>query len=77
MKLKLTYSRILELYGKTVILTSDCEMFPNFKVTGKILSEWTATNGETIIKFKLKNSNKIIDIGLNMKNLQFELVKYN
>ena len=36
------------LLGKIVQFISDCEFFPNFNVTGKVIS-MTMKNGETII----------------------------
>lgn len=64
---------ILKLIGKTVHFTSDCEFFPNFNIVGKVISYYLKGN-EIILKTKVKNSNKIIDIGSNMKNLQFEIL---
>ena len=59
------------LMGKTVHMTSDCEFFPNFNIQGKVI-EYRMHNNELI--FKIKVNNKLIDVGCNMKNLQFELI---
>ena len=64
---------ILKLIGKNVHFTSDCEFFPNFNIIGKVISYYLKGN-EIILKTKIKNSNKIMDIGSNMKNLQFEII---
>lgn len=64
---------ILKLIGKNVHFISDCEFFPNFNVIGKVISYYLKGN-EIIFKTKIKNSSKIMDIGSNMKNLQFEIV---
>lgn len=63
---------ILDLVGKNIHFTSDCELFPNFDVKGKVISYYIRTNE---IVFKLKtNYGKTIDIGSNMKNLKFEFI---
>lgn len=61
---------IKKLVGKKVRFTSDCELFQNFDVTGKVMSYYVKG---TEILFKTKIGNKTIDIGSNMKNLKFEL----
>ena len=63
---------IKKLVGQKVNFTSDCEFFPNFNVTGKVISYYI--KGNEII-FKTKVSNKTIDIGSNMKNLKFKIIK--
>lgn len=60
------------LVGKKVRFKSDCEFFPNFNVTGKVISYYIK-GSETI--FKTKVGNKTIDIGSNMKNLSFEIIQ--
>lgn len=60
------------LIGRTVHFKSDCEFFPNFDVTGKVLS-YKLYNNELLIKIKLPNG-KLIDVGSNMKNLSFEII---
>jgi len=63
---------ILDLVGKNVHFTSDCEFFPNFNVKGKVISYYIRTDE---IVFKLKtNYGKTIDVGSNMKNLKFEFI---
>lgn len=58
------------LIGKNVNFKSNCEFFPNFDVSGKVLSISIATNNEYLIKIVTKNR-KFYDIGSNMKNLSF------
>ena len=55
------------LLGKIVQFISDCEFFPNFNVTGKVIS-MTMKNGETIINVIENKTNKHLSIGSNMKN---------
>ena len=59
--------------GKVVHFISDCEMFPNFDITGKVMSV-SYNNSETIFKVKIRGKEKTIHIGSNMKNLQFEIL---
>lgn len=61
------------LIGKTVNFISDCELFPNFNVTGKVISIKIANQYENLITVKRPNQ-KMIDIGTNMKNLQFQVL---
>ena len=58
------------LLGKIVQFISDCEFFPNFNVTGKVIS-MTMKNGETIINVIENKTNKNLSIGSNMNNLRF------
>ncbi len=64
---------ITKIIGKNVQFTSDCEFFPNFNVIGKVLN-YKLRGNEIIFKLKVKNSGKIIDVGSNMKNLQFKII---
>ena len=59
------------LIGKIVRFKSDCDIFPNFDVTGKVISI-TPIKNELLIKI-LRNK-KHYDIGSNMKNLSFEIL---
>lgn len=67
-----TTNLIKKLVGQRVIFTSDCEFFPNFNVTGKVISYYI--KGSEVV-FKLKINTKIIDVGSNMKNLKFNIIK--
>lgn len=69
----LSYKELYRLLNKNVRFISDCEFFPNFDVSGKIF-KITFNKGEYIFLLKLKNK-KEIEVGSNMKNLQFELTK--
>ena len=60
------------LNGKNVRFVSDCEIFPNFDVTGKVLSIEIGKNNEYI--FKLRTSRRVISVGSNMKNLKVEFL---
>lgn len=62
-----------ELLGKKVHFKSDCELFPNFDVKGKVIEMHIGSHMETIMKF-LTSNGKTIDIGSNMKNLKYELL---
>ena len=62
---------IFDLVGKNVHFTSDCELFPNFNIKGKVISYYIRTNE---IVFKVKTLGKLIDVGSNMKNLKFEII---
>lgn len=68
---KLSYSKLSELtLGKTVRFVSDCEFFPNFDVTGKVID--LSLSGSEYI-FTVKTKGKKISIGSNMKNLRIEI----
>jgi hypothetical protein len=62
-----------KLFGKNVRFVSDCEFFPNFDVIIKVQKIYFAKNNEIIFEGKTKTK-KILKIGGNMKNLQFELL---
>ena len=62
-----------KIFGKNVRFISDCQFFPNFDVIIKVNDISIAKNNEILIKGKTK-SNKELSIGLNMHNLQFEIV---
>jgi hypothetical protein len=61
-----------KMFGKNVHFTSDCEFFPNFDVVIKVNDIYINKN-EIIFKGKTKN-NKMLTIGSNMHNLQFEII---
>lgn len=67
------YNILLNLLGKKVHFKSDCELFPNFDVYGKVIGIYRASNLEIMFKF-LSNTGKTIEIGSNMKNLRYELI---
>jgi len=70
---KYSYQNLIKkLIGNKVQFKSDCEFFPNFNVTGKVLSYYIKGNE---LLFKVKVMNKTIDIGTNMKNLRFTIIK--
>ena len=60
------------LLGKKVHFTSDCQLFPNFNVTGKVINI-TLVQGIPLIKTILTNG-KTIQIDGGMSNLSFELL---
>lgn len=62
-----------KIFGKNTRFTSDCEFFPNFDVIIKVQKIYFAKNNEIIFEGKTKTK-KILKIGGNMKNLQFELL---
>lgn len=59
------------LLGKKGIFTSDCHLFPNFKVECKIKSI-EIKNGEILFQVIAYPKNKNLTIGGNMSNLTFE-----
>jgi len=67
------YEELKELLGKKVHFVSNCELFPNFDVIGKVISINYEANLEIIFNVKLQNG-KTIDIGSNMKNLRYEIL---
>jgi hypothetical protein len=48
---KISYNELLALKGKNVRFISDCEIFPNFDVSGKVLS-LEFNNNENIFVLK-------------------------
>lgn len=62
-----------KIFGNNTHFTSDCEFFPNFDVIIKVQKIYFAKNNEIIFEGKTKTK-KILKIGGNMKNLQFELL---
>lgn len=74
---KLTYSELCSYIGQTVRMTSDCDMFPNFDVTGEIQNITIRDNIEYIITIAVDTHTsvyhkKILYIGSNMSNLTIE-----
>jgi len=61
-----------KLLGKRVHFTSDCQLFPNFDINGKVI-EINMSGNIPLIKTILKNG-KTINIDGGMSNLEFELV---
>lgn len=62
-----------KIFGKNIHFVSDCEFFPNFDVIIKVQKIYFAKNNEIIFEGKTKTK-KILKIGGNMKNLQFEIL---
>ena len=61
------------LIGNNVNFKSDCQLFPNFDITGKVISISIGNNNEYIIK--IIRNNKHYDIGSHMHNLSFTVIK--
>lgn len=61
-----------KLLGKKVHFISDCQLFPNFNITGKVI-EINLSGNIPLIKTIL-NSGKIMNIDGGMSNLSFEIV---
>ena len=69
-----SYKYLIEtLLGKTVNFISDCDFFPNFNVKGKVIA-YRLVNNELVFKLRTTKSNKLLDIGINMKNLKFKIL---
>ena len=64
---KMTYEEIYSLKGNEVRFISDCELFPNFDVIGKVKS--ISLIGSEYV-FIVSVNGKNIHIGSNMKNLR-------
>ena len=60
---KVSYDKFI---GKHIKITSNCEMFPEFKVTGKLLSVSKTSYGESMLKVKT-DEGRILSIGSSMK----------
>ena len=63
----MTYDEIYSLRGSEVRFISDCEIFPNFDVIGKVKS--ISLEGSEYV-FIVSVKGKSIHIGSNMKNLK-------
>ena len=63
----MTYDEIYSLRGNEVRFISDCEIFPNFDITGKVKSI-SLEGSEYVFTVLVKGKN--IYIGSNMKNLK-------
>lgn len=73
MKVKnLTYQEIVNLIGKKIQFTSDCDFFPFFNIIATV-SNINFNNDEYIFIVKLNNG-KITKIGSNMKNLTIKIL---
>ena len=55
--------------GKHIKITSNCEMFPDFKVTGKLLSVSKTSYGESMLKVKT-DEGRILSIGSSMRGFK-------
>ena len=64
--MKANYERYI---GKHIKITSNCEMFPGFKVTGKLLSVSNTSYGESLLKVKT-DEGKILSIGSSMRDFR-------
>lgn len=69
-----SFESLSQLTGKIVNFTSDCEMFKNFNVVGRVLSVQIGHENETIFEINTHPTNKTIKIGSNMKNLKYEVM---
>ena len=63
----MTYDEIYSLRGSEVRFISDCEIFPNFDIIGKVKSI-SLIDSEYVFIVSVKGKN--IHIGSSMKNLQ-------
>lgn len=62
-----------QIFGKKVRLKSDCEFFPNFDISCKVVNIYIRST-EIMLDVIVLSNNKKLTIGSNMKNLQFELL---
>ena len=58
------------LLGKTVHFTSECKLFPNFDVTGKVISY--KMSGSNLL-FIIQVGTKKLSIDYSMYKLKFEI----
>lgn len=70
-----TFETLCQLTGNIVNFVSDCEFFPNFNVVGRVVDVYINTNSETMITINAIPNNRKLDIGVNMKNLRYEIKK--
>ena len=61
-----------KLLGKKVHFTSDCQLFPNFNVTGKVVG--ISLFGNIPLIKTILTTGKTINIDGGMSNLSFELL---
>ena len=62
-----------KLLGKKVNFTSNCQLFPNFNITGKVI-EINMSGSIPLIKVILSTGRKI-DIDGGMSKLSFQVLK--
>jgi len=62
-----------KLLGKKARFRSDCKLFPNFDITGKVI-EINQINGIPLIKVIISSSGRRFSIDGGMSNLSFELL---
>lgn len=55
--------------GRRVKMTSSCEMFPGFNITGKVLSVSKNAYGESLIRVKTDNG-KTMTVGSSMRDFR-------
>ena len=67
----MSYNEIYSLKGSNIQFVSDCELFPNFDVTGKVMSI-SLEGSEYVFNVFIKGKN--IHIGSNMKNLRVKKI---
>lgn len=67
----MAYDEIYSLKGSNIQFVSDCELFPNFDVTGKVMSI-SLEGSEYVFNVFIKGKN--IHIGSNMKNLRVKKI---
>ena len=64
--MKANYEKFI---GRHIKITSNCEMFPGFKVTAKLLSVSKTSYGESLLKVKT-DEGKILSIGSSMRDFR-------
>lgn len=69
----LSYSDLLLLNNKDIHFISDCEFFPNFDVFCHI-DKILFNGSEYIFYTTILDTKRKLEIGSNMKNLQFEFI---
>ncbi len=63
-----------KLVNHNVNFKSDCKIFPNFNVTGKVNTIKINKSGNIIINITENTKHKQLDIDSNMSNLSYEII---
>lgn len=68
-----SFEELSQLTGNVVNFVSNCDFFPNFNVTGRVL-RIDLSNNETMFEVSVHPNDRVIKIGSNMKNLTYEIL---
>lgn len=68
-----SFEELSQLTGNVVNFISNCDFFPNFNVTGRVL-RIDLSNNEIMFEVSIHPNDRVIKIGSNMKNLTYEIL---